>query len=177
MRSCRLIKVGSISVLLAIPWKLLTLLFLLASKQAEFEEQAKLKNQFRALDDDEVDFLDAIVSSEKAKEAAVKKETAEELESFRKQQQQAEKASTAEEQTRPDVPAGDAWRTKKRRRKEADIPISKVRKTTTGSNTSPPPAAPASSPPKAASTPREEPVMKQPATGLGLAYASDSDDD
>lgn len=156
-------------------WRLLTLLLLPEAKQAEFEEQAKLKNQFRALDDDEVDFLDGIVSSEKAKEAAVRKETAQELESFRKQQQAAEKASTVEEQTTTAAPAANAWRAKKRRRKEADIPITKVRKTTTDQSISPPPAAPDAA--KTAPPAREEPAKKQPATSLGLAYASDSDDD
>ncbi|CAP65397.1 uncharacterized protein PODANS_6_9010 [Podospora anserina S mat+] len=31
-----------------------------AAKQAEFEEKSKLKNQFRALDEDEIDFLDEV---------------------------------------------------------------------------------------------------------------------
>ena len=45
------------------------LLFAVAAKQAAIEEQMKLKNQFRALDDDEIDFLDEVRAKEKAEEA------------------------------------------------------------------------------------------------------------
>ena len=65
---------------------------LLAAKQEAFEESVRLKNQFRTLDDDEVEFLDSVLESTRAKEAAVKKETAEQLEAFRKQREEAEKA-------------------------------------------------------------------------------------
>lgn len=62
------------------------------AKQEAFEEKMKLKNQFRALDEDEVEFLDSIMESTRAQEAAVKKETAEQLELFRRQREEAEKA-------------------------------------------------------------------------------------
>ena len=62
------------------------------AKQEAFEEKARLKNQFRALDEDEVDFLDSVLESTRAQEAAVKKETADQLEVFRKQREEAEKA-------------------------------------------------------------------------------------
>lgn len=52
----------------------------------------RLKNQFRALDEDEVDFLDSVLESTRAEEAAVKKDTADQLEVFRKQREEAEKA-------------------------------------------------------------------------------------
>lgn len=52
----------------------------------------RLKNQFRALDEDEVDFLDSVLESTRAQEAAVKKDTADQLEVFRKQREEAEKA-------------------------------------------------------------------------------------
>lgn len=144
-----------------------------AAKQADFEEQAKLKNQFRALDDDEIDFLDTVASREKAKEDAVRKETAEELEAFRKQQQDAEKAPPAEVANTSDAPAADTWKAKKRRRKDADLPVSKVRKTSDQPDTSPLPSAP-----KAASPPVQKAAAKPPvASALGLAYDSDDSDD
>jgi hypothetical protein len=62
------------------------------AKQEAFEEKARLKNQFRALDEDEVEFLDSVLESTRAQEAAVKKDTADQLEVFRKQREEAEKA-------------------------------------------------------------------------------------
>jgi hypothetical protein len=62
------------------------------AKQEAFEEKTRLKNQFRALDEDEVDFLDSVLESTRAQEAAVKKDTADQLEMFRKQREEAEKA-------------------------------------------------------------------------------------
>ncbi|KAF7509854.1 hypothetical protein GJ744_007365 [Endocarpon pusillum] len=60
------------------------------AKQEEFEEKNRLKNQFRSLDDDEADFLDSVLESTRAKEAQVRKETAEQLDTFRKQREAAE---------------------------------------------------------------------------------------
>lgn len=64
----------------------------LAAKQEAFEESIKLKNQFRNLDEDEIEFLDSVLESTREKEEAVKKETTEQLDLFRKQQEQADKA-------------------------------------------------------------------------------------
>ncbi|KAL8846520.1 MAG: hypothetical protein Q9221_008396 [Calogaya cf. arnoldii] len=64
-----------------------------AAKQEAFEESIRLKNQFRNLDEDEVEFLDSVLESTRAKEDAVKKETAEQLNLFRRQQEEADKAS------------------------------------------------------------------------------------
>jgi len=63
----------------------------LAAKQDAFEEANRLKNQFRALDEDEVEFLDSVLESTRAEEDRVKKETAEGLALFRKQQEEADK--------------------------------------------------------------------------------------
>ncbi|UKZ92234.1 uncharacterized protein TrAFT101_007196 [Trichoderma asperellum] len=57
-----------------------------AAKQAAFEEQMKLKNQFRALDNDEIDFLDEVRAKEKADEARAKKEMEAGLKAFRERQ-------------------------------------------------------------------------------------------
>lgn len=115
----------------------------LAAKQEAFEEAARLKNQFRTLDDDEVEFLDSVLESTRAKEAAVKKETAEQLEIFRKQREEAEKAvldqvtNTSAHHTGPaSVTEQESWTTsgKKRRRvKDKDTPVGlKLRKTSSG---------------------------------------------
>ncbi|KAG8525560.1 uncharacterized protein KY384_009204 [Bacidia gigantensis] len=64
-----------------------------AAKQDAFEESIKLKNQFRNLEEDEVDFLDSVLESTRAKEEEVKNETATQLEIFRKQQEEADKAA------------------------------------------------------------------------------------
>ncbi|KAH8693229.1 N-terminal domain of NEFA-interacting nuclear protein NIP30-domain-containing protein, partial [Talaromyces proteolyticus] len=62
------------------------------AKQEAFEESIRLKNQFRSLDDDEVEFLDSVLESTRAQEAAVKKETAEQLAEFHRQREEAERA-------------------------------------------------------------------------------------
>lgn len=88
------------------------------AKQEAFEEKIKLKNQFRSLDEDEVDFLDSIMESTRAQEAAVKKETSEQLELFRRQREEAEKALL--EDTSADVaPAaeGEDWKIPARKRR------------------------------------------------------------
>lgn len=69
----------------------------LAAKQEAFEESAKLKNQFRALNNDEVDFLDSALESTRAREEAIRKETREQLELFRRRQEQADKVGEADE--------------------------------------------------------------------------------
>ncbi|KAL0936016.1 uncharacterized protein CTRU02_208231 [Colletotrichum truncatum] len=59
-----------------------------AAKQAAFEEANKIKNQFRPLDDDEIDFLDEVRESARAAEERVRRETEEGLAAFRKAQNQ-----------------------------------------------------------------------------------------
>lgn len=54
-----------------------------AAKQAAFEEQNKIRNQFRALDDDEADFLDEVRARERREAEAVRRETEEGLRAFR----------------------------------------------------------------------------------------------
>ena len=55
-----------------------------------------MKNQFRTLDEDEIEFLDSVLESTRAKEEAVKKETTEQLDLFRQQQEEADKALLSE---------------------------------------------------------------------------------
>lgn len=56
-----------------------------------------MTNQFRSLDDDEVEFLDTVLQSERAKEREVKKATRDQLDAFRRQQEDAEKAARAQD--------------------------------------------------------------------------------
>lgn len=51
-----------------------------------------MKNQFRSLDEDEVEFLDSVLESTRTQEAAIKKETNEQLELFQRQRQEADQA-------------------------------------------------------------------------------------
>ncbi|KAF7884368.1 uncharacterized protein EAF02_004704 [Botrytis sinoallii] len=93
-----------------------------AAKQDAFEEANKLKNQFRSLDEDEIEFLDSVLESTRAEEDRVRKETAEGLELFRKQQEDADKKARAADndgaQTQDGSPVrGDEWGTTGRKRK------------------------------------------------------------
>jgi hypothetical protein len=108
----------------------------LAAKQEAFEESIRLKNQFRSLDDDEAEFLDSVLESTRAEEEAVKKETSEQLEVFRKHREAAERAAL-EDAGGPNTErtgGGDAetWTTsskKRRRAKDKDLQSSKIRRT------------------------------------------------
>ncbi|KAJ5383119.1 hypothetical protein N7517_001030 [Penicillium concentricum] len=96
------------------------------AKQEAFEEKSRLRNQFRSLDEDEVDFLDSVLESTRAQEAAVKKETADQLEAFRRQREEAQKALLGS--TSPDVTPvqGEDWAAlarKRRRDKQRDLLI------------------------------------------------------
>ncbi|KAI8962915.1 hypothetical protein F5Y11DRAFT_320831 [Daldinia sp. FL1419] len=57
-----------------------------AAKQAAFEEKTRISNQFRALDDDEIDFLESMRDERRVEEEKVKRETEERLASFRQAQ-------------------------------------------------------------------------------------------
>ncbi|KAL8799734.1 MAG: hypothetical protein Q9182_005677 [Xanthomendoza sp. 2 TL-2023] len=121
-----------------------------AAKQEAFEESIRLKNQFRNLDEDEVEFLDSVLESTRAREDAVKKETAEQLKAFRRQQEEADKASLSGTTTttepaafegtssRPEASATDShWainaRKRKRVRDKDAIPGIKLRKSSSTS--------------------------------------------
>ena len=115
--------------------------FLIAAKQEAFEESIRLKNQFRNLDEDEVEFLDSVLESTRAKEEAVKKETIEQLDLFRRQQEEADKALLLEESGRQEDKAGSPtgegsqWainaRKRKRVKEKEGIKGLKLRKSST----------------------------------------------
>ncbi|KAM0713523.1 hypothetical protein Q7P37_010485 [Cladosporium fusiforme] len=93
-----------------------------AAKQEAFEESTRLTNQFRSLDEDEIEFLDSVQESARAREAAVKKDTKEHLAEFRRQQEEAERAAKELEEQGADaavpVDAGENWTAGPRKRKK-----------------------------------------------------------
>ena len=97
----------------------------IAAKQEAFEESIKLKNQFRNLDEDEVEFLDSVLESTRAKEDAVRKETTEQLDLFKRQQEEADKALREENDGKEVDEAGSPttgesqWAVAGRKRKRA----------------------------------------------------------
>lgn len=86
-----------------------------AAKQAAFEEKTKLSNQFRALDDDEVEFLDDVQRSKRDEEARLRRETEEGLRAFREAQKGGGSAATEGGEVVEDWGVG---RKRKRREKE-----------------------------------------------------------
>jgi hypothetical protein len=111
-----------------------------AAKQEAFEEANRLKNQFRSLDEDEVEFLDSVLESTRAEEERVKRETAEGLENFRKQQEEADKARRGSDGAQntdegpPDV-GEEQWvaagRKRKRTKEKEVLKGVKIRKSST----------------------------------------------
>lgn len=87
------------------------------AKQEAFEEKTRLKNQFRSLDEDEVDFLDSVLESTRAQEAAVKKDTADQLEAFRKQREEAEKSMLGPTSSEIAPAEEDEWNIPARKRR------------------------------------------------------------
>ncbi|KXT10874.1 hypothetical protein AC579_8994 [Pseudocercospora musae] len=105
-----------------------------AAKQEAFEESLKLSNQFQSLNEDEVEFLDSVMESTRAQEAAVRKETTEQLDAFRRRQEEAERAAkqTGSPQA-PETAEHDAWPVGKKRKKgkESLFGVVKLRRPST----------------------------------------------
>ena len=110
-----------------------------AAKQEAFEEASRLRNQFRALHDDEVEFLDSVLESTRAKEAAVRKETLDQLNEFRQRQELKEKSERGEE-TEEQAQEQESWTVgaKKRKRTKNAPAIAgvKLRKTSSAADPS-----------------------------------------
>jgi hypothetical protein len=130
----------------------------LAAKQEAFEEANRLKNQFRALDQDEVEFLDSVLESTRKEEERVKRETAEGLAVFRQQQEEADKKArrgsdgAAIEEGSPTLEE-ELWvaggRKRKRAKEKEGLKGVKIRRSSTSTETTKPSqtSPPASSPP------------------------------
>ncbi|RFU75955.1 nefa-interacting nuclear nip30 [Trichoderma arundinaceum] len=106
-----------------------------AAKQAAFEEQNKLKNQFRALDDDEIEFLDEVRAKEKAEEARAKREVEEGLKAFRERQKSTgggEASAAAKEDEKGAVEEEEEWVVGGRKRKRHEREVLRVKKKAVG---------------------------------------------
>lgn len=98
-----------------------------AAKQAAFEEASKLKNQFRALDDDEVEFLDGVRERRRAEEERVRRETEEGLRGFRELQSKVVSTAAAGEGEAPEgkgegAAEGGSWSVGRKRKRRKDEP-------------------------------------------------------
>lgn len=162
-----------------------------------------MTNQFRSLDEDEIEFLDSVQEAARAKELAEKRATKEGLEEFRKQQEEAERTAKEQEGAVSPPTVTESWSVGPRKRKKGKekdaIGGLKIRRTSTGEqaknleDTSKPvttkpddqnvaskggqeqqSSVQAQSDKKPASTPPVSPPA--PVAGLGLgAYSSDED--
>lgn len=127
----------------------------IAAKQEAFEESLKLKNQFRPLDEDEVDFLDSVVESERAKDNALREADREQLKRFRQQQEAADRGSesaldptkdSASSVTRANAAQDRQWAVggkKRRRRSDKEIlrGVNKLRKASSADTDVPTPSS------------------------------------
>ncbi|KAI1761550.1 hypothetical protein GGR53DRAFT_22886 [Hypoxylon sp. FL1150] len=174
-----------------------------AAKQAAFEEQNQIRNQFRALDDDEIDFLDGVLDERRVEEERIKRETAERLASFREAQKTVGVTEDAEDTNDGGAVAwGGVGKKRKRSEKEAKSIVKGVRRRTSESEKEvvdaaavPPPSlsnptskeseakkvidagAKISAAERAAETAVAKPSREKPKPKLGLVdYGSDEDE-
>lgn len=146
-----------------------------------------MKNQYRALDDDEAEFLDSVLEATRKKEAEVRKDTLEQLGDFRKRQEEIERKALEAEA--PEIVKDEEahWVAHGRKRKKGPELLKgvKLRKTsTTDENkggeekkSAPPPAQPTSKAAATKPTSASPPPMPSNPVSLGLGYASSDDDD
>ncbi|KAM0437591.1 hypothetical protein ACHAPT_001955 [Fusarium lateritium] len=154
-----------------------------AAKQAAFEEQTKLRNQFRALDDDEIEFLDEIRANKRAEEERVRRETEEGLKVFR-EQQKGDAGEKPEDEPGTEG-GGESWEVGRKRKRVKEREVKGLRRKVSaveedGKDEEPAKekeAEKASEEGKAES--KAETSTKPPEKkGLGLVgYGSDSDED
>jgi len=79
-------------------------------------QKLRLQNQIAALDNDDVEYHQSILDSEQAKEAAIRKETSEQLALFRKHQEEAEREALAKSGS--PVDEQEAWVVGNKKRKK-----------------------------------------------------------
>lgn len=173
-----------------------------AAQQEAFEEATRLKNQYRALDDDEAEFLDSVLEATRKKEAEVKKETLEQLDAFRKRQEEAERKALEEETAQGPKEDEAHWVTHGRKRKKGHELLKgvKLRRASSAADDEPAAKKPEVEKPPQGSGGKEtrervktsgnvlkmsptEPKSTSPPSkppiplSLGLGYASSDDDD
>lgn len=74
-----------------------------------------MRNQFRSLDDDEIDFLDSVLETEREQERALKNETNSRLATFRKQRTEVERVTSEFQPSVTDM--GESWAVSTKKRK------------------------------------------------------------
>lgn len=165
-------------------------------KQAEFEERARYKLHV-SLNDEEADYLDSIEEKRRKEEAKVKRDTQEQLEAFRRQQEEdttialeAENTGISREQVqwaatgrkRKKGPENGLLKGVKLRKAESnpeeslksDPTLAALHKTTPSTNASGDLRVATS---KSATTPRPAGSTNVLSLGLGYASSEDNDDD
>jgi hypothetical protein len=98
---------------------------LVAAKQAAFEEQSKVRNQFRALDDDEIEFLDDVRAKKRAEEDAARREVEQGLKAFREQQKK-DSGDAAAPAGDADEGGGEHWEVGRKRKRVKDREVKGV---------------------------------------------------
>ncbi|KAH8765561.1 N-terminal domain of NEFA-interacting nuclear protein NIP30-domain-containing protein [Diaporthe sp. PMI_573] len=93
-----------------------------AAKQAAFEEANKLKNQFRPLDDDEVEFLDGVRERRRAEEERLRRDTEEGLKGFRELQSKMSSSGEGAAGDEGAVEGGGGWSVGRKRKRRKDEP-------------------------------------------------------
>ncbi|KAI5466694.1 N-terminal domain of NEFA-interacting nuclear protein NIP30-domain-containing protein [Mariannaea sp. PMI_226] len=99
-----------------------------AAKQAAFEEQTKLRNQFRALDDDEIEFLDEVREKKRAEERLARQQEEEGLKAFRQQQQQKGTGGEGPAAGVADEGEGEQWEVGRKRKRVKDREVKGLRR-------------------------------------------------
>ncbi|QDS74499.1 hypothetical protein FKW77_007044 [Venturia effusa] len=151
----------------------------IAAKEEAFAEANRLKNQFRAIDEDEADFLESVLESTRAQEDAIRKETAESLAAFRRQQEEKEKAALGLSDSGNPVDEEEGWTFSGKKRKKGKpkefLKGIKLRKTS--STDSPSEALPkntSSDTPNTKAQSSVEPKINSPVTALTTASTKET---
>ncbi|KAF2631892.1 hypothetical protein BU25DRAFT_358266 [Macroventuria anomochaeta] len=165
------------------------------AKQEAFEQAARYKLHV-TLDDDEADYLEGILEAKRKEEANVKKETREQLELFRRQQEEAERKAL-EDNTEAPKEDQVQWTAPGRKRKKGPelslLKGVKLRKSSSAAEEKKsvdtaaekekatggaPKATTGTSTATTSTNPAPSPPVKAPAAlSLGLGYASSDEDD
>lgn len=135
-----------------------------AAKQAAFEEATKLRNQFRSLDEDEVEFLDEVRQKKRTEEAGRRKEVEDGLREFKEMQKRT--APGMEEES--GVIEETDWAVGRKKRKTSKAAVAKKAEEPTKEKESSENAK--------TELKEERTESKKPALGL-VAYDSDDSDD
>ncbi|PHH63813.1 hypothetical protein CDD81_5470 [Ophiocordyceps australis] len=140
-----------------------------AAKQEAFEEQHRLRNQFRALDDDEAAFLDEVRERQAREENAQRQETERGLREFREKQRQGASGGALEENE-----ASEDWGVSRKRKRAVRARGANKVASKSGKATADKPEAADQGRERTASQTRDKETSRASAL---VAYGSDDSDD